>query len=120
MDPSVGPTKTYRPRRAEMPLRTLDIPQAGSHRLRQRQSRGWLTTWHPDNILPVAMLAVELNTTVDALVRKIGDDQIVLDDIGLRCITRQAAHAVIAEQAVRQARQRELDAANAVLSAKVA
>lgn len=66
------------------------------------------------------MLAAELETTVNALVRKLGPDQILLDDIGMRCCTRTTAHAVIAEQAARQDRQREIDAANAAVTAEAA
>lgn len=62
--------------------------------------------WAPSNLIPLGSLAMELETTVSALARQLGED-VVLDDIGMRCCTRATAHAVIAEQQAREAAQRE-------------
>ena len=40
------------------------------------------------------------------LVKKLGPDLIILDDIGMRCMTRQQAHPLIAEKNARRAAQR--------------
>lgn len=66
--------------------------------------------WHPENLLPVAMLAVELGVPTDELARQLGDDEIILDDIGMRCVIRATAHAVIAKHAAREAAQRDREA----------
>lgn len=65
--------------------------------------------WAPTNLIPLASLAMELDTTVAALARQLGED-VALDDIGMRCVTRATAHAVIAEQHAREAAQREREA----------
>ncbi|RFZ44336.1 hypothetical protein MSS4_04077 [Mycobacterium marinum] len=66
--------------------------------------------WAPWNLLPLGTLALELNTTVEDLARQLGDDEIILDDIGLRCCTRATAHAAIAKHAAREAAQRDREA----------
>lgn len=76
--------------------------------------------WAPWNLLPAALLAAELNVTVDALVRQIGNDAVVLDDLGMRNVSRSTARGVIAEQRAREARRRDLEAQETALSAEKA
>ncbi|RFZ08115.1 hypothetical protein VIMS_04164 [Mycobacterium marinum] len=67
-------------------------------------------TWAPWNLIPLGTLALELGTSVDDLARQLGADQIVLDDIGLRCCTRTSAHALIGAKNARDQAQRDREA----------
>ncbi|WP_142926965.1 hypothetical protein [Mycobacterium marinum] len=67
-------------------------------------------TWAPWNLIPLGTLALELNATVDDLARQLGDDEIVLDDIGLRCCTRTSGHALIVQKNARDQAQRDREA----------
>lgn len=66
--------------------------------------------WAPWNLIPLGTLALELNTTVEDLARRLGDDEIVLDDIGLRCCTRTSGHALIVQKNARDQAQRDREA----------
>lgn len=60
-----------------------------------------------DRLVPLAVLAAELDTTTAELARRIGDDDIYLDGIGFRCTTEAQAAALIADRNARQAAARE-------------
>lgn len=60
-----------------------------------------------DRLVPLGVLAAELDTAVDQLARTIGDDDIYLDGIGFRCCTEAQAAALIAERNARQDRERQ-------------
>lgn len=63
--------------------------------------------WNPSNLIPLAELAAE-GFNSEHLIHRLGDD-VILDDIGRRCITRAAARTLFAErseaQALHQARE---------------
>lgn len=61
--------------------------------------------WAPENLLPLGVLALELDCTVDELAKKLGGD-CLLDDVGLRVVTRAVAAAQIAERNAQQAEKR--------------
>lgn len=60
-----------------------------------------------DRLIPLGVLAAELDTTVAELARRLGPDAVFLDGIGLRCTTEAQAAALIAERQARQAAARE-------------
>lgn len=64
--------------------------------------------WSPANLLPLAVVALELDTTVTRLAERLGED-VVLDDIGMRCCTRAAAAALIGQRNARRAAEIERD-----------
>jgi hypothetical protein len=56
------------------------------------------------NVTPLVVLAAELDETVDALVMKLGDDAVVIDDAGIRCVTSSLARRLTdARRAAQQA-----------------
>ncbi|NTY58673.1 hypothetical protein [Mycolicibacterium sphagni] len=62
-----------------------------------------------DRLVPLGALVAEgLGTSVDQLADRIGDS-VFLDDVGLRCVTRETARSLFAERAaaVAEARARE-------------
>lgn len=65
-----------------------------------------LDPWAPENLIPITVLAAELNGyTINTLIKKLGDD-VILDDIGMRCTTRSAARALIAKRNASKAEQK--------------
>ncbi|MDQ1306112.1 MAG: hypothetical protein QG671_1944 [Actinomycetota bacterium] len=60
-----------------------------------------------DRLIPLGVLAAELDTTVAELARRLGPDAVFLDGIGLRCTTEAQAAAVITERDARLARERQ-------------
>lgn len=66
--------------------------------------------WAPENLVPLSVLALELDSTVKAVANKLGTDDIILDDIGMRCCTRTAAHMLITERNTRETEQRRQQA----------
>lgn len=62
--------------------------------------------WAPGNLLPLGTLAAELGCTVDKLATRL-DGEIVLDDVGMRCVTRATAGALIADRNAKAAAARE-------------
>lgn len=60
-----------------------------------------------DRLVPLGALVAEgLADTVDALAKRIGDD-VFLDDVGLRCCTRETARALFAERESKKAADRQ-------------
>jgi hypothetical protein len=69
------------------------------------------------NVVPIVIVAAELDETVDALLMKLGDGVIVVDDAGVRCLTTTMARQILdAHRASEQAR-RDRDAADRQLAA---
>lgn len=60
-----------------------------------------------DRLVPLGVIAAELEVTVTELTRRLGPDAVFLDGIGLRCTTEAQAAALIAERQARQAAARE-------------
>jgi hypothetical protein len=54
--------------------------------------------WAPENLVPLALLVAEgFGDNIDTLANQLGDD-LILDDIGIRCTTRVAARALFVER----------------------
>lgn len=60
-----------------------------------------------DRLVPLGVLAAELDCTVTELARTIGDDAVFLDGIGFRCTTEAQAAALIADRNARAERERQ-------------
>lgn len=60
-----------------------------------------------DSLVPLAVLAAELDTTAAELARRIGDDNVFLDGTGFRCTTEAQAAALIADRNARAERERQ-------------
>jgi hypothetical protein len=54
--------------------------------------------WAPENLVPLSLLVAEgFGGDIDTLAKRLGDD-LILDDIGIRCTTRVAARALFVER----------------------
>lgn len=87
--------------------------------MRWRRTKGSDVTVTDDNdldldrLVPLGALVAEgLGASVDQLAAKISD-AVFVDDVGLRCCTRETARSLIAERAAEQAQQRARRAAAA-------
>lgn len=63
--------------------------------------------WHPANLITLSTLAAEGlgNGDIDTLAQQLGDN-VIIDDIGIRCTTRATARVLITERAAAQAQHR--------------
>lgn len=62
--------------------------------------------WSPENLVPLSLLVAEgFGGDIDTLASRLGDD-LILDDIGIRCTTRAAARALFVEREAERERHR--------------
>ena len=58
-----------------------------------------------NDMIPIALIALELGTTADELTRRLGDD-VQVDDVGFRCITKDSARRLFEARDAALAEQR--------------
>lgn len=63
--------------------------------------------WAPESLIALSELVAEGfgAGSIDALADRLGDDVVLLDDIGRRCTTRATARQLFAERAAERAQQ---------------
>jgi hypothetical protein len=68
------------------------------------------------NVVPIVIVAAELDETVDALLMKLGDGVIVVDDAGVRCLTTTMARQILDAHRAAEKARRDRDAADRQLA----
>src|SRR4051794_38379319 len=88
-------------RGASMPDDPIDASPPDSSPITQQTEEFQVTNDNPAEMVPLALIAAELDEPLEDLARRLGDD-VMLDDVGLRTVTVDVARELIVEYRTRQ------------------
>ena len=60
---------------------------------------------YDNTLVPLVLVGLELGCKVGQLTRRLSGDDVILDSIGMRCITRERARALFAQRDAARAEQ---------------